>query len=62
VLISTILSDLGYPFIDIHLDPEKVYKEVYYALNKIVKGQVSTPFKRAIYTGDHPIEKFEELL
>ncbi len=59
---STILNDLGYPFIDIHLKPEEVYKQIYQALVKILDGQVLVPVKRDFYTGDRPIEIFQKLL
>ena len=59
---NTILNDLGYPFIDVNLNPEEVYKQLYQALKKLVESQDSVPLKRDYYIGDQPIEIFLELL
>jgi glycosyltransferase involved in cell wall biosynthesis len=59
---NRILNDLSYPFIDIHLDPEAVYKQVYQALKSLAEGRNFVPEKRDFYIGEHPIEKFQELL
>lgn len=59
---NNILNDLSYPFIDIYLSPEAVYKQVYQALKNMAERQNLVPPKRDFYIGDHPIEKFQELL
>lgn len=59
---NRILNDLSYPFIDVKLNHEEVYKQTYKALKNLVEEPDLVPLKRDFYIGDHPIEKFQELL